>query len=392
MGTHERHNEIAARMIEHVASKFTDQAAATLEVPASAYTDDAQWRREMDLIFLRVPVMVGVSHEIPEPGDYKACEFLGRPLLITRQDDGSVRVMLNVCTHRGMVLTPDGTGNRKRFVCKYHAWSFGHDGELQRVAGENTFGSVDKCSRGLTQLPCRERGGLIFAVLTPGVEIDFDAWLGGMIEDIEEVNFPAWHFSGTREITGANWKVAYDGYLEGYHFASAHTETIYPRTYSNIMHFDAYGPHLLIGFPQRGIIEKLKDVPPEDYWQQETVGYDFIRLLFPNVSIFVAPEMTQVAQLIPGPTVDRNITVMYYFHRKAPASAEETAANETMIDWLKGVVQEEDYDLGLQVQRGLQSGAIGSVVFGRNERGNQYVHRWVEWFLADDPALPKPTL
>ena len=29
-------------------------------------------------------------------------------------------------------------------------------------AAENTFGSVDKCTRGLTQLPCYERAGLLF--------------------------------------------------------------------------------------------------------------------------------------------------------------------------------------------------------------------------------------
>ncbi len=31
--------------------------------------------------------------------------------------------------------------------------------------------------------------------------------------------------------------------------ATAHPKTIFPRTLSNVMQFDAYGPQLRIGFP-----------------------------------------------------------------------------------------------------------------------------------------------
>ena len=391
MQTAERYNAIVEKMLDYVENNRTDQAAGVMRVPVETYTDPALWAREMELIFKRLPIMVAVSGEIPEPGDYKAMDILGKPLLVTRLADRSVRVMLNVCTHRGALLAEDGTGHRERFTCPYHAWTYGNDGALQRIAGEKSFGEVDKCAHALTQLPCYERAGLVFAVLTPGLEVDFASYLGGMIEDIERLRFEDWHYSGSREIRGANWKVAYDGYLEGYHFAAAHKETIFPRSYSNIMQFDAHGPHLFIGFPQK-TIAKLREVPRAELWMHENDGYDFIRLLFPNVSIFVAPELTQIAQLIPGPTVAENRTVLYFLHRKAPANAEEDGRNQQMIDWLKGVVDSEDYRLGLTVQRGLESGALGHVVFGKNERGNQFFHKWIDYCLADDPGLPKPIL
>jgi phenylpropionate dioxygenase-like ring-hydroxylating dioxygenase large terminal subunit len=228
-------------------------------------------------------------------------------------------------------------------------------------------------------------------VLTPGLDVDFEDFLGGMIEDVGSKGFDRWHYCGQREIFGANWKVAYDGYLEGYHFASAHPETIFPRTYSNIMHFEAYGPHLRIGFPQK-TIAKLREVPRQDLWQHENDGYDFIRTFFPNVSIFVAPEITQIAQLIPGPTPAENRTVLYFISREAPRDEEGVAANEQMMDWLQSVVDREDYQLGLQVQRGLESGAHRELLFGRNERGNQHFHNWVNYYLADDPGASKPEL
>ena len=54
-------------------------------------------------------------------------------------------------------------------------------------------------------------------------------------------------------------------------------------------------------------------------------------------------------------------------------------------------MQEEDYATGIALQKNLPVGAKPHVLFGRNERGGQYFHRWVDTLLetADDdlPAL-----
>ncbi len=390
MTIQDNYNRIIARMIQHVDEGTTDQAPSPMQVPVSAYADADRWEREMALIFRRQPILIGLSHEIPEAGDYKTIQFLDMPLLVVRQRDGSARVMLNVCTHRGMLVAEEGTGNKGVFTCPYHGWSFSGDGSLRGVADAGKFGDVDKKSLGLTQLPTYERAGLIFAVLTPGLDVDFEGYLGGMIEDIELLGFNDHTFYGTRVMQGANWKVAYDGYLEGYHFAAAHPDTIHPRSFSNIMEFDCYGPHTLIGFPQRSI-GKLKEVPGNERHQYENNGYDFIRTLFPNVSIFVAPELTQIAQIIPGPTVSENRTIVYYLNKNKLEGEERDALIQT-IDWIWKVVEEEDYGVGLKVQKGLESGAFENVVFGRNERANQYFHNLVNYYLADDPDAPVPEM
>ncbi len=384
----EIHNRNIAQQIDHVENGTTDMAEGVMAVPTSVYTDADQFEREMALIFKKLPIFIGLSHEIPNPGDYKTIDILDMPLLVVRQRDGSVRVMLNVCSHRAMQLASEKYGNKGVFSCPYHGWSFSCDGSLRGVAEAVKFGEVDKSSLGLTQLPCYERGGFIFAVLTPGIEVNFEEFLGGMIEDIEALNFPSFTFCGTRDMQGANWKVAYDGYLEGYHFAAAHPDTIFPRTFSNIMAFDFYGPHVLIGFPQRSIA-KLKAVPEQMRHLYENEGFDFVRLIFPNVSIFVAPELTQIAQLLPGPTADKNRTVVYYLHREN-LQGEAREQLEKTIDWIWKVVEEEDYGVGLKVQRGLQAGTLKQVTFGRNEKANQYFHQWVNYYLANDPGVPKP--
>ena len=72
--------------------------------------------------------------------------------------------------------------------------------------------------------------------------------------------------------------------------------------------------------------------------------------------------------------------------------AEDQAAVEAVINFFRDVTYNEDYLIGMDMQKGLESGAHAELVFGRNERGNQYFHEWLNWYLQDDASLPKPEL
>ncbi|MEZ5743002.1 MAG: SRPBCC family protein [Sphingomonadaceae bacterium] len=388
----ERNGNAAEIMLDYVENNSTFQGEKTMRVPARAYTDQDQWEAELDLIFKRVPLLLAFSAELPNPGDYKASTVVGLPVLINRAKDGKARAFLNVCSHRAAPVAAEGTGNCSRFVCPYHGWTFGQDGKLLGVAEASKFGEIDKASHGLRELPCEERAGMIFASLTPGASFDLEKHLRGYLPDLESLGLESWSYLGSRVIEGANWKVAYDGYLEGYHFASLHPETIFPRTPSNTMHYEGFGPHFRIGFPQRRIKEALSEVPREDWGNQENNGYDYVRILFPNIAIFVAPEITQIAQLYPGDTPGTNRTVLNYLRQEAPRDEEDKAALDQMMDFFAGVTYGEDYVIGMEIQKGLESGAHDEVVFGKNERGNQYFHEWLNWYLAEDPTLPEPQM
>ena len=52
------------------------------------------------------------EEDLPEAGDYIVFENAGRSWLVSRQDDGSVKAMHNVCLHRGRKLRlEDGTAD-----------------------------------------------------------------------------------------------------------------------------------------------------------------------------------------------------------------------------------------------------------------------------------------
>jgi len=233
MDLYREYGDIAEEMLGHVENRTTAQAPDHLRVPVAKYLDPAVWRKEKERIFHRLPLMLAMTAEMPQPNDYKAMEVVGKPVLITRGKDGRARAFLNVCKHRAMHMAADGRGNCARFVCQYHGWTYANDGSLVGIAEAGAYGAIDKATLGLTELPCDEAAGLIFVILTPDLPIDARAWLGGMYDDLAALNLADWHYHKSRPMPGANWKIAYDGYLEGYHFQAAHDDTVATRSHSN---------------------------------------------------------------------------------------------------------------------------------------------------------------
>jgi phenylpropionate dioxygenase-like ring-hydroxylating dioxygenase large terminal subunit len=120
--------DVAEIMVDYVTNKKTFLTDKTMTVPSSSYTDPDQWAAEMELIFKRVPLMLAFTAEMPNPGDYKAMDAAGLPVLISRNKAGEVNAFLNVCAHRGAPVANEGHGNCARFTCKYHSWTYGQDG------------------------------------------------------------------------------------------------------------------------------------------------------------------------------------------------------------------------------------------------------------------------
>ena len=69
---------------------------------------------------------------MPANGDYFTTELVGEPLLVKRDSQGEIRVLANVCRHRGN-LVATGRRNARLHVCGYHEWSYELSGKLKRA-------------------------------------------------------------------------------------------------------------------------------------------------------------------------------------------------------------------------------------------------------------------
>ncbi len=376
-------HQVAGRLLTHLDEGTTDSLPGTHTVSVTDYLDPSRWDREVSSLFRKRPIVAALSAHLPEAGSYRAIEIAGVPVLTVRQPDGGVNGFINACRHRGAQVVPPGVGHGRRFTCPYHAWSYDTRGALVGISGRTKFGDVDTDTHGLTELPCEERGGMVFAILDPAAELDLDSWLGGYDRVLDVLGLANMELLDERVLIGPNWKIAYDGYVDGYHLDILHKDTLGLDTMGNVMTWDAWGPHQRVAFARR-ITHELREIPPAEWKPAKHVG--FVHTVFPHVSVAGnGGRGAMVSQLMPGPTSDRSTTVQTHLIAKN-ATDEERAETIKRADFLEWVVNEEDYKTGLGIQSGLASGANTEFTFGRNEPGNQMFHRWVDELLDSTPV------
>ena len=192
-------------------------------VRTDIYTDPAVFDAEMERIFGSTWVYVGHTSEIPEPGDYKTTSIGTEPVIVSRGEDGKVRVLFNRCRHRGTAVCQRERGNARHFRCAYHGWTYAADGRLIGLPYPSGYdASFKREEMGLLEAP---RTGIYRGFIWASLAADgpsLDEHLGGAREYIDEICdvSPA----GEIELTAGcqrlgydgNWKIQMDN-IDGYH-------------------------------------------------------------------------------------------------------------------------------------------------------------------------------
>jgi phenylpropionate dioxygenase-like ring-hydroxylating dioxygenase large terminal subunit len=371
---------IAKRLLGFIRNGTAESAPHQHKVEVDRYTDTALWEQEVETFYKRSPIVAGLSCELPDPGSYKAEEIIGVPVLLVRDGERQLNAFLNVCRHRGAPVAA-GCGRATRFSCPYHAWTYDSGGRLVGIAHESTFGAIDRDAYGLTRLPCAERAGLIFLGLTPDMPFDIDGWLAGVDRHIAPSGPALLHFGGERIIAAPNWKITMEGHLESYHFATLHRDSIGPTTFNNVGTIDRFGPHLLITVAHKHIVDLLDR--PESDWHPLRDGMMTAQyVLFPGASITLLANGMMAQMVRPAGETGRSTNRMVMGFNK-PADDEEIAATQfAFLDLIEGVLGDEDYAMGFEIQKGMKSGAQTHATLGLNEPGVIYFHETMAEILA----------
>ena len=210
----------------------------TLEQPF--YTHPGVFARDVERIIARKWLFADHVSRIPNPGNYFIYEVAGESIIVVRDREGEVRAFFNVCRHRGSQICTEPEGTVARFVCPYHAWSYGLDGHCIRARGMPA--EFDPEPYGLHPCQVRVLHGLIYLCLDADGAPDFDAIaqnVGAYIAPYRIERAKIVH----RETfpTSANWKLVVENFRECAHCLPAHPE--YASTYAYVREWERGGIH-----------------------------------------------------------------------------------------------------------------------------------------------------
>lgn len=199
-------------------------------LPNRCYTDPDVFDREKQEIFGRNWSAVGFGKDIAEPGDVLPIDHLGVPLLLVRTNDGGVKVLHNVCSHRGMILIDKPTRIRSVIRCPYHSWCYNLDGTLKATPhvggpGRNADSSIDRSRLGLSEVRSAIWFDVIFVDLG-GTAPAFETVIAPLAARWRDFDPAALCHAGSdisfKLEVGCNWKLTVENYCESYHLPWVH--------------------------------------------------------------------------------------------------------------------------------------------------------------------------
>ncbi len=356
------------------AGRGTDTAPGSMQLPTGAYTDADRFDRERQLL-ATTPGVAGLSGLLPGPDTHATVDVGARSVIITRDSDGDIHAMLNVCRHRGAEVT-HGCGEAARLRCPYHGWTYELDGASAARRGEQHFD--DRPVYGLTTVPVLERDGLIWVNPDPTGTIA-DQPLTGAEAELAPFGLASYRHFGTRSFTrDINWKLAVDTFCEAYHVAILHRDTLAPMIHSDFALFDPAGLHGRMVAVRRSITE-LDELAAD---QRSLLPHATILwFLVPNTVLIHQQDHVQLYQSQPGSTPDQAyLTVSIYVPADSPRSDQHWERN---FDLLIEVTDTEDFATAAGIQRNFHAGAQTHVTFGRNEPALQHYHRSLLTMLGE---------
>lgn len=352
-------------------------------LPGFVYHAPEVFDEEKERIFMVDWLCMGRVEEFPNPGDYKTFDVMGDPIVITRGKNGELNAFSNMCCHRGVEVA-QGEGNRKAFVCPYHAWSYDLEGKLISASHMKENENFDPKACRMPPLLLDIWEGWIF------VNFDMEAsslitHLGLFVTDFEFLRMGDLKLGAKCEIElPCNWKLVSENIVDYYHMRTIHRNTngrfitdeassfTLRENGGYVWEYDA-GPSTTTGQPVFGPIPWLDD-RPERF----------------SISGFLRPSMTlfsRIDTVSPGVVwpiaPDRSKYVKYYlFPEEALSDPDFEIKVQDYVETTKRTLA-EDQEMVISLQRAMSTRRFSPGYMAKPETGvhhiiNYYVDRMFE--------------
>jgi len=166
--------------------------------------------------------------------------------------------------------------------------------------------------------------------------------------------------------------MAVDTFLEAYHLATLHRQTVAPIFIGNVCAADRFGPNHRMIAVRRSFAELHDRRAAERDFLQHTIE---LYTLFPNVVLVHQADHVELWRMFPGSTPDDSTVHLSLYVPDPPTTDKMRRHWAANLQLAIDAVDREDFRLGEGIQRGFRSGAQDHVTFGRNEPALSHFHR-----------------
>ena len=339
------------------------------------YTDPDYFIATKEKIFSRCWHFVGDTSFVKEPGNcypFTLLEgYLNEPLMFTRDKQGKVHCVSNVCTHRGNLLVdqPCKTSNIR---CKYHGRLFQLDGVFHSMPEFKEVKNFPSKEDNLHQLPLEQWSNLLFTSLNK--KLAAKKFLKSMIKRMEWLPMDEFVYRpdlSKEYMVNAHWALYCENYLEGFHIPFVHANLNTVIDYGNYSAELFRYSNLQIGIAKENQV--CFDLPPSspDYGKNIAAYYFWV---FPNIMFNFYPWGLSVNVVKPV-SIDQTKVMFLYYVWKAEKLGTGAGANLEKVE-------HEDEEVVQNVQKGIRSRFYDHGRYSvTREQGTHHFHRLISEFV-----------
>jgi nitrite reductase/ring-hydroxylating ferredoxin subunit len=264
-------------------------------VPDPALFNEAGvFAAERERIFARPWIAADHATRLAEDGRYFRFDADSRSIIVTRDSEGHLHALRNVCIHAGYPVCDAEDGSSERLMCPYHGWEYALDG---RLVEPELSSRIDPSRLRLTSYPVCVRDGLLFVHPSAGAASD---------ETVADP-LPAWLADGKvtrRECYNTTWNWKF------------------------LLNFLGSRPHLFFAGPS------------------DADGHDSCFEFGPLSRIMVNSERAVLLRVIPKFAERTDLQLIEIASRDAPAATASPATDDAVAEGLRraGVLSSSELD------------------------------------------------
>jgi choline monooxygenase len=335
-------------------------------IPSAWYFDPEIHALECRKVFGNAWQYVGRAEQVRDHGSFLTIEIAGEPILVVRDEKGTLRAYHNACRHRAAQVINEPCGHATKLRCRYHGWTYDLAGKLRGTPEFEGVEDFRKEEQGLPAMAVETYGPFVFVHQgTPKQTLA--EFLAPFPEKTQGLGIDEMHFVERREyVLDCNWKVFVDNYQDG----GYHVNTVHPGL-SGALDYSKYRTEIL-GFNS---VQTSPIRPSDDPTVNKvrTGSHAYYWWIFPNLMVNLCQGVMDTNLVLPLGSDRCRVIFDFYF---TDVESEESRNFITNSIAVAHQVQVEDIGVCAEVQRGLKSRTYDTGRFSvKRESGGYYFHQ-----------------